>query len=76
MPLPGEGVGEGVGVGDGDGDGDTVPPLLVRDGTPLVDTGEGDVGSTEPQLVATNASTSEAKSMGIRMRRALRKSRT
>jgi len=54
VPVPVEGLGEGVGAGDGVGVG--VPPLLPeRDGTPPVVTGDGEVGSVEPQLIATNA---------------------
>jgi len=56
VPLPADGPGEGVGVGLGDGVGVGVPTgLLVRDGTPPVVTGDGDVGSVEPQLMAANA---------------------
>ena len=64
VPLPVDGLGEGVGVGDGDGvgvrDGVGVgvsAGLLDRDGTPPVVTGVGEVGSVEPQLMATNAAT-------------------
>ena len=62
VPLPVAGLGDGVGVGDGLGDGDGVgvgvpTGLLDRDGTPPVVTGDGEVGSVEPQLMATNAGT-------------------
>jgi hypothetical protein len=67
-PVPLDGLGEGVGVGDGAGLGDGVgvrdavgvgvpAGLLDRDGTPPVVTGDGEVGSVEPQLMATNAAT-------------------
>ena len=50
VPLPVDGLGEGDGVGVG------VPAgLLDRDGTPPAVTGDGEVGSTEPQLMATKA---------------------
>jgi hypothetical protein len=62
VPLPVDGLGDGVGVGDGRGLGDGVgvgvpAGLLDRDGTPPVVTGDGEVGSVEPQLMATKAAT-------------------
>jgi hypothetical protein len=39
---------------------------LEREGTPLL-TGVGDVGSTDPQLIVTNATASEAMTMGMRI---------
>jgi hypothetical protein len=66
VPVPGVGDGDGTGLGDGDGVGAGVPRLLEREGTPLL-TGVGDVGSTDPQLIVTNATASEAMTMGMRI---------
>ena len=72
MPVPGDGDGVGDGDGDGrgvgDGVGTGVPGLLEREGTPLLVTGVGDVGSTDPQLIDANATASEARTMGMRIR--------
>ena len=68
MPVLGDGDGEGDGDGDGEGEGAGTTPLLERVGTPVA-TGVGDVGSTEPQLIVASASTSEAGTMSMRMRR-------
>jgi hypothetical protein len=65
--VPADGVGEGDGLGDGEGAGAGVPGLFERDGTPAVDTGDGDVGSTEPQLIVESATASEAMRMGVRI---------
>ena len=67
-PLDGTGgcagVGEGVGVGVGVG----VALLFDRDGTLPVDTGDGDVGATAPQLIVTSASTIDAMTSDVRIR--------
>jgi hypothetical protein len=70
VPAPGAGDGEGEGVGEGAGDGEEpgTTPLLERDGTPPLATGDGDVGSTEPQLIVASASRSETGTMSLRMR--------
>ena len=63
----GDGDGDGRGAGEGVGAG--VPGLLEREGTPLLVTGVGDVGSTDPQLIVTNENASDAMTMGVRIRR-------
>ena len=68
-PVPGDGDGEGAGLGVGDGVGVGVPALFEREGTPLLVTGVGEVGSTDPQSIVTNAIASEAMTMGMRIRR-------
>ena len=70
MPVLGDGAGDGEGDGEGEGDGDGAgtTPLLERVGTPVT-TGDGDVGSTEPQLIVASASRSEAGTMRMRMGR-------
>jgi hypothetical protein len=69
LPLGGTGgcAGVGEGVGDGAGAG-VVPPLFDREGTLAVDTFEGEVGSTAPQSMVTNASAIEAMRNGVRIR--------
>jgi len=81
VPPPGD----GLGLGDGDGAGEPTG-LLERDGEPS--TVDGEVGSVEPQLTATNAAMSAMTArIQVRMflrdtagrrvaRRRLRKTRT
>ena len=70
-PLPLGGTGGCAGVGDGVGDGvgaGVVPPLFDREGALAVDTFEGEVGSTEPQSIVTNARAIAAMRNGVRIR--------
>ncbi|PYR74591.1 MAG: hypothetical protein DMF87_22100 [Acidobacteria bacterium] len=67
MPVPLEGTGCG-GIGEGVGVGVGVPLLFDRDGTLPAGTLDGDVGSTEPQLIVTSARAIEAMTSGVRIR--------